>query len=366
MIPFSLFKEKRSAYKVRVGYRSTLERAKKSLIFLLVIILAHIISFYTFEPVSILDSIWVTMISITTIGYGDISATTVAGKISTIVLICLFGIWLFANFVAVIVDLIQQRSKLKIIGKWRWKLNNPIVIIGSPKNNAESFFKNLLVQIRSTKDLREKDILLVTNQFPEGLSESLTDLGAVLLAKKSDDKSLYKDKNVLEADIIYLIAKEESNGISNSITFNALSLLKESGIEAKIIAETTKECDRERFLSYGATSVIRPIRAYPEMVVRAMINEQNVLFIENMFSSQGDEPVVYPISFKGKWLDVVIGCVSLNAGTPVGYITQENKLVCNPNGTDYVELIGLQILVKDDCIKNHLSVVELLNDMGSK
>lgn len=318
----------------------------------------HVFLYFSFEPVSLFDSLWHTYTIVTTVGFGDISATTVSGKITTMVFAFSLGIWLLANLVGILIDLQVERKRQKTLGNWSWKLNNAIVLIGSPKNEPESYFYNLLKQIRTTSKVENKDVLIVSTQFKDGLPDSIADLGAVLLNKKSDDKSLYEEDAIKSADIIYLIAKEERNGISNSITFNTLSLMQEYDINAHVIAETTKECDRERFIRMGADAVIRPIRAYPEMVVRAMINENNAMFIENMFSSEGDEPVVFDVVYQGQWQDVVIKCLEIDAGTPVGFIDINGRLVSNPSAKQSISAKGIQILVKDHCTEKQSAITK--------
>lgn len=366
MVPVKLFRKKKNAsFKIRVGMKSMQRKLRVALFQLFSILTIHAHLFWYFEDKSYFESWWVTIISATTIGYGDISAATVAGRWTTIICIASIGIWLLAHVVGLIVEFAQERTRLKRIGKWRWKLDKPIVIIGSPKNNADAFFANLISQIRSTAGLSCKDIMIVSTQFPEGLPDSLADQGAVLLKKKPDDKALFEDENVINASIIYIIAKEETNGISNAITYNVLSLLEEKGINTHVIAETTKECDRERFLRLGANAVIRPMRAYPEMVVRAMIDEQNAKFIENMFSCDGDEPVVCPVNFSGKWSEIAVACITQDLGNAVGFVNKDGDLISNPKGSDTVETKGIQILVKDNSEKTVNKIFNQLNALAA-
>jgi len=63
---------------------------------LVVSILGNALTFFYFEgparpDLTAWDSIWYSVISITTIGYGDFSATTLGGRIGTIVFITVFG-----------------------------------------------------------------------------------------------------------------------------------------------------------------------------------------------------------------------------------------------------------------------------------
>lgn len=342
MMHINLLLAKKPIYKVRVGIRSMKRRLCNALMQLLTVIAIHANLIYAFEDFGYFDSWWYTLVAATTIGFGDFFPKTIEGKVTTIVMVIFIGIWLLTNFVGKLIEYFQERNKLKILGNWRWNLNKPIVIIGSPKNNAEDFFRRLLSQIRETNSLLHKDILIVSKSFHDGLPESLADKGAVLLNKSHDDKTLYSDKHIKEAEIIYVIAENEACSTSNSIIFNALSLLSESGTNAHIVAESTMDCDRDRFIRLGARAVIRPMRAYPEMVVRAMIDEKNAQFIENMFSAEGDEPIVIPVSFKGAWSSIAIACISNDIGTPVGYVDEQDNLVTNPKGSDLVATKGVQ------------------------
>jgi len=55
--------------------------------------LLHVVSMAIFEDLHPFDSLWLTMTTLTTVGYGDFSATTIPGRISTMVLVFMGGIW---------------------------------------------------------------------------------------------------------------------------------------------------------------------------------------------------------------------------------------------------------------------------------
>ena len=64
---------------------------------LLISIVGNAMTFYLFEKgihteLSVGDSFWYSMISITTIGYGDLSATTLGARIGTIIFLSLIHI----------------------------------------------------------------------------------------------------------------------------------------------------------------------------------------------------------------------------------------------------------------------------------
>ena len=66
---------------------------------LLGLVVANVSAMMFFEKLSLEDAIWLTMTTITTVGYGDMSATTTFGRLATILLMYLVGIFLLALFV---------------------------------------------------------------------------------------------------------------------------------------------------------------------------------------------------------------------------------------------------------------------------
>ena len=64
------------------------------LISFMFILIFGITSFWYFEKMSLFDALWLTIVTIATVGYGDIVAHSIGGRIMTIVLI-IGGIGLF-------------------------------------------------------------------------------------------------------------------------------------------------------------------------------------------------------------------------------------------------------------------------------
>ena len=78
--------------------------------------------------------------------------------------------------------------------------------------------------------------------------------------------------------------------------------------------------------------MIRPIRAYPEMIVRAFDAPGSEQIIENMFNSDGDEYRRYDVLINDMaWSDVVTRLITHNIGIAVAYIDRDtNKMIYNP------------------------------------
>ena len=65
----------------------------RSSFFVMLIFILHVIAMMTFEGMKASDALWLTFTTATTVGYGDISATTLQGRSATVVLLYLGGIF---------------------------------------------------------------------------------------------------------------------------------------------------------------------------------------------------------------------------------------------------------------------------------
>ena len=84
---------------------------------------------------------------------------------------------------------------------------------------------------------------------------------------------------------------------SDSLTLDVLDQLSFFEDKGYIIAECVQEANRKRLLERGANAVIRPVRAYPELMVRAMAAPGTEAILEDLFRHQGNHPRRYDIDF---------------------------------------------------------------------
>ena len=77
--------------------RDLRNRIRFALVGLLILIGLHVAAMMAFEGLSLGEAVWLTFTTITTTGYGDLSAKTPAGRAATIVLIYLSGIFLLTQ-----------------------------------------------------------------------------------------------------------------------------------------------------------------------------------------------------------------------------------------------------------------------------
>lgn len=330
----------------------------------------HTLAMMVFENLAPGDALWLTLTTLTTVGYGDYSAVSNYGRFATILLMYMAGILILAQLVGEYVDYRVEKHARMIQGNWRWeKMNNHILIINTPVENSDTYLALLVEQIQATPEFMGLPIELLTSHFPGGLPAGLREKGVVHrtgIAEHDEDLII---ANIDKAKYILILAEHPQDRRSDSVTLDILehikSLKNKMTINGYVIAECVYQGNRQRFERMGANAVLRPVRAYPEILVRAMSAPGSEQILEDLFRYEGTHPHRYDFDFENiQWRDLACNILYGGFGTPVGYIGKGAEVVTNPAADDFVSGCAIIILVNQNkvpnqkdihaCIKPHL------------
>ncbi|MBL4607939.1 MAG: two pore domain potassium channel family protein [Pseudomonadales bacterium] len=304
-----------------------------------------------------------TVTTITTVGYGDLSPQTLAGQISTILLLYLLGIALLAQVVGEYIDYrIETREKMAQ-GRWRWKkMKDHILILNTPSTDRVTYLERLIQQIRNTPGLCEHPVQLLTPSFSDGLPESLKLLGVVHHTALPESSEALINVNLDKAAYVLVLAEDAHDRRSDSCTLDILDHIKRQHVDAYVVAECVHDNNKSRFMQVRADSVLRPVRAYPELLVRALAAPGTEQILENLFTYQGVHAHRFDVSLSGlSWGEVVEKLIRAGVGTPLGYVQQDNKVVTNPGVSEQVKGKAVIVMVNQAYKSNEDIVNEALS-----
>lgn len=300
-----------------------------------------------FEKLSLGDAIWLSLTTLTTVGYGDYSANTFMGRSVTVVTMYIFSITLLSLIIAETVDWKLLATNKKIRGLWEFAdMAEHIQIINTPNNDTEKYLQRLITEIKTTPALANMPIQLLTRKYPDGLPNTLTALKVVHRTGIAEDGVIIQRINLEHAKHIIILARDAHNSLSDSLSFDLLSRVTAINPSANIIVEAVLDDNRQRFLSLGATAVIRPIRAYPEMLARALSHPGTERVLEDLFDAHGDSLHKIDGKFNNlSWSEVINACIQAQIGTPLGYFEQ-GQLIMQPNFDELCTGEALVVLIK--------------------
>ena len=332
---------------------SDLARARRNLralgLYLAAIGALHVAAMMVFEGLSLGAAAWLTATTATTVGYGDAAATTAGGRWSTVILIYLGGIFALGKGAGDYFDYRASRRALKERGQWRWNLRDHVLFVNAPSAGAPTYFETLLRQFRATRWGADRGVLILSPAWPTGLPKSLSDLGVVHVDGRAETTGRLEAADARAAAAVVILAVDEKDPISDGVGFDIVHRLVELGVRAPIIVECVDDLNRDRLRGAGAGTVIRPMRGYPEMMVRALVAPGSESIIENLFTRHGDECVRYETPAVGvSWGGLATALLLDGAGTAIGYArADDGAVVTNPRPDERVNASALYLIVKE-------------------
>lgn len=321
---------------------------------LLSLLAMHAVAMVYLEGLSWNDSIWLTLTTVNTVGYGDFSAQTVAGRAVSIILIYGAGIAILAQLAGLYFEYRQDKRQSILNGHWRWGMQDHIVFLNSPRENAERYFEQVLKQLRKSLEggIADRAVIIVSDQFDSGLPAALRAMNVVHVNSHVAEGRAFVDSSLSAARVVVALSLDEGDLLSDSVNFDLVSRVREANESAMIVAEAVDDGNRDRLKQAGADHVIRPIRSYPELLARTILAPGSEHIIEDMFNSIGEECVKYDVSFEGAWGEIAGRCIVRDIGTPLAYQDAQGHVIANPRPDSIVDARALYVIVRAENLKS--------------
>lgn len=230
-------------------------------------------------------------------------------------------------------------------------MKDHILIVNSPERDGVRYLRLLVEQIRHTPALEDLPIQVFSDSFPEGLPNELTQWGVVQHLGEPEGRESLTEVDVEDASFIIVMAVNTLSIRSDSLTLDILEKLSSLKIKGHVIAECVQDENRERFLKHGANAVIRPMRAYPELMVRAMAAPGTEVILEDLFNHEGAHPKRFDLDIPAQpWGELAARLLLAGLGTPIGYMDTEQAVVTNPDARHQANGTGIFLMVNQDTV----------------
>lgn len=329
---------------------------------LLLLLLAHIVAMHYLEGFDWWTSIWLTFITVATVGYGDVSAKTVWGQVATLALLVIPGIVLFSKLLSEIVDRNAVRRERQLKGAWRWPMKEHILVFNAPQN-VENYMSIVVSEFVKYPQYEHAPVQVVSTRFPNGLPTRLQDMNVLLYTGSGNSDETLAAVNVALAKVVIVLAPDPEQEDSDAATFDLVHRIRDTGSKAYIVAESIRDSNRRRIRAAGANATMRPIRAYPEIAVRAVLAPGSELVIEELFDSAGSEYRRIDVpKTQMLWGEVTSRCIGADLGTPLAFVDLEGNIVINPLGSKPAEFTGLILAVLDTATWQDEDLIRALKD----
>ena len=305
---------------------------KKILFLVILLFLLGIIGYSLIENWNILDSLYMTVITLSTTGYKEIYPLSTAGRVLTMVLI-IFGITIFLyslrefNMLLFEGKFFQERKMQKKISQ----LENHYIICGFGRMGtkiAQELYKRKTPFVILEKELENPEQL----RSYQYISGDATEDENLINAGIKKARGLV---SVLSTDIANTFTTLSARGLNPSL---------------KIIARAEEESSKEKLLKAGADRVVLPYEIGGYRITQALLRPTVVDFIDEVFlrSHLGLEIEEVKVFEGSKLISKSIAESEIRSEFNtiiVGIYRSSGKLIYNPRSDTMIEAGDILIVI---------------------
>lgn len=314
-------------------------RSKISIAFMLLfaILTIGVVGFHVLMDISWLDAVYMTVITVTTVGYREIINPNVETKIFIIFLI-IFSVIIVGYAVSVITEYLLTRTTLKDVQNKRIqkkidKMENHVIVVGYGRNGKQA--------VQKLKDYNREFIIVESSEAV--IENAQTDNAHFLKGNAIEDEVLIKAGIERASNIIVALPQDADNLF---IVLSARQLNK----NLKIISRASEETSYKKLKLAGADNVILPDRIGGQHMASLVVSPDLIEFWDNL-SYGGDQGVnLEQLSFEQMFDDnhtctiKELRKMSKTGCTIIGYKSPDGEYIVNPS-PDIELTAGSKIIV---------------------
>ncbi len=300
-----------------------------------IIILTGTIGFQYFENLSALDALWLTVVTILTVGYGDIVPQSAEGKIFALIIVPI-GIVLFAYALSFITATIIEGELSETVGRKRMeqkikKLKKHIIICGLGRVGRQVALK--LIQ--------ENVPIVVIEQNVSHIELFSNDI-------------LYIEGDATQDNVLYQAGITEAAGIVAALPHDANNVLialtaKEINPAIQIVARAERSESEKKLRRAGADKVINPSNIGGRRIAMSILRPSSIEYMDTILHGENEEFGIEEITVQENF--VLVGRkikdtkIREKYGVTIVAIKRNNHIISNPKADETLQVNDVIIIV---------------------
>ncbi|MGE5789819.1 MAG: potassium channel family protein [Syntrophaceae bacterium] len=240
---------------------------KIALIFIVILIVIGTVGFNLIEGWDVLESFYTTVMTLTTIGYGDFAPKTRAGMIFTVMLV-IFGVGTMLYTVGLVAQTMVEGRLMNLMGRGKMektieKMNNHYIICGCGR-----------IGMLIAKELAAEKVPFVVVDNRPGVIERLQEEGIVYFQGDATHDKCLIGAGIKRARGIVCVLPTDAQNLYVILT------AKELNPKIWVLARSEEEQSEHRLLRAGADRVISPYTLGGSRMAMAILRPAMLDFIE--------------------------------------------------------------------------------------
>lgn len=226
---------------------------------LLIAIIGNSICFYVFDgpahaaagtPLTVEDTLWYSVISMTTIGYGDFYATSTGARLGTLVFVVMLGLGTFTFLIGMAIDGLSEFAASRRRGMNSVMTKDHVLIVNVP---SEARLKQMVEELKADPTYRTSDIVVVSDQLEE---LPIRDEQVIFVRGSVLERETYERSGITHAKMAIVLATSYEEVTSDAIVASAIAVMDSLNSEIHIVAECVNPKHKQLFDSVRCDSIV--------------------------------------------------------------------------------------------------------------
>lgn len=301
-------------------------KLKYPIFLLLMILTIGVVGYRIISEVSLIDALYMTVITVSTVGFGELHPFNETEKIFTIFLI-ITSIGIFGYVVSVISEYIANNDlveelKFKKVENQIKKLSNHTIVCGYGRNGKQAVAK--LIQY--------KKLCVVIESNENELLDLKSGSVPYIVGDATNDEILLK-AGIEKANSLITVLSNDADNMY--VVISARQFKK----DLMIISRASDDSSNKKIKIAGADKVIIPNKLGGEHMASLVVTPDLVEFIDHLFTDGLDKTNLEEImvnQLPKEFLNTSIGQLDLRKKTGcsvIGFKTGEGEFVINPDAS---------------------------------
>lgn len=196
------------------------------------------------------DALWYSIISVTTIGYGDFSAVSPGARLGTVFFVVILGLATFSVFIGMAIDWISDLSSKGQRGMGTVYAKDHVLIVNVP---SVPRVVQLIEELRSDPQHQGREIVVISDtleRLPFEREDVLFVRGPLL------EQETYERARAAEAKMAIILATSYEDAKSDAIVASTIAVIDSIKPDLHIVAECLNEKHRMLFDSVHCDAII--------------------------------------------------------------------------------------------------------------
>ena len=263
-------------------------------------------AYYYFEKpgnaeLTLVDSLWWAIVTMTTVGYGDYYPETTAGRFLVAYPCFLLGIGLLGYLIAILTESLLERFNSKRKGTMDITHTDHILICNCP--GTEKILE-ILEELEGAHATKDKPVVIISDKLDE-LPPELRKPNIHFVKGAPYLEAVLHQANITQCSGVFILPKREGDPDSDARTYAITSIIelieKETGTPIKTVAELVSPKSLRMLQRANSDGIIVSQGINESMIVQEFLHPGIHSTLEQLITSrEGSQLYVHPATQAGK------------------------------------------------------------------